>query len=153
MLMEIDPLSMRGSLVMTMAMISPSRRDVSPAEQLRRSPRLVLPRFRLETAALHPEIFLMIFSRAKDTLYQKMGIRGLAGGPRGTGVPRGVGRALHPRGQEVAPSGAFFAQYFYYIPKPTFVEFQDFWSCAEQVSNICSFSSPEFQLSAFSLFV
>ena len=44
MLMEIDPLSMRGSLVMTMVMISPSRRDVSPAEQLRRRPRLVSPR-------------------------------------------------------------------------------------------------------------
>ena len=37
MLMEIDPhpLSMRGSMVMTMVMISPSRRDVSLAEQLR----------------------------------------------------------------------------------------------------------------------
>ena len=31
-LMEIDPLLMRGSLVMTMVMISPSRRDVSPVE-------------------------------------------------------------------------------------------------------------------------
>ena len=44
MLMEIDPLPMRGSLVMTMAMIFPSRREVSPAEQLRQSPRLVPPR-------------------------------------------------------------------------------------------------------------
>ena len=35
MLMEIDPLPLRGSLVMTMVMISSSRRDVSPAEQLR----------------------------------------------------------------------------------------------------------------------
>ena len=34
MLMEIDPLPMRGSLVMTMVMISPSQREVSPAEQL-----------------------------------------------------------------------------------------------------------------------
>ena len=68
MLMKIDPLSMRGSMVVTMATISPSRRDVSPAEQLHRSPRLVLPRFRLEMAALHPESFLMIFSRAKDTI-------------------------------------------------------------------------------------
>ena len=41
MLMEIDPLLMRGSLVMTMVMISPSWREVSLAEQLRRSPRLV----------------------------------------------------------------------------------------------------------------
>jgi len=65
---EIDPVLMRGSMVMTMATISPSRRDVFPAEQLHQSPRLVPPRFRLETAALHPESFLMIFSRAKDTI-------------------------------------------------------------------------------------
>ena len=47
MLMEIGPLPMRGALVMTMVMISPSEREVSPAEQLRQSLRLVLPRFRL----------------------------------------------------------------------------------------------------------
>ena len=41
MLMEIGPLPMRGALVMTMEMISPSGREVSPAEQLRQSPRLV----------------------------------------------------------------------------------------------------------------
>ena len=35
----------------------------------------------------------------------------------------------------------------------TFVEFQDFWSCAEYVSNIYSFSSLESQLLAFSLFM
>ena len=61
MLMEIDPLPMRGSLVM----ISPSRREVSPAEQLRQSPRLVLPRFRLVAAEFHPVSLLMIFSRVK----------------------------------------------------------------------------------------
>ena len=37
------PLPMRGALVMTMAMIFPSQREVSPAEQLCRSPRLVPP--------------------------------------------------------------------------------------------------------------
>ena len=68
MFMEIDFLSMRGSMVMTMAMISPSGRDVSPAEQLRWSPRLVLPRFRLEATALHPESFIMIFSISKHTI-------------------------------------------------------------------------------------
>ena len=68
MLMEIDPLSMRGSMMMTMVTISPSRRDVSLAEKLRRSPRLVLPKFRLETAALPPESFLLIFSRSKHTI-------------------------------------------------------------------------------------
>ena len=61
MLMEIDPLPMRGSLVMTMAMISPSRKEVSLAEQLRQSPRLVPPRFRLVAAEFRPERLLLIF--------------------------------------------------------------------------------------------
>ena len=61
MLMEIDPLPMRGSLVMTMVMISPSRREVSPAEQLRRSPRLVPPRFRLMAVEFRLVSLLMIF--------------------------------------------------------------------------------------------
>ena len=68
MLMEIDPLPMRGSLVMMMVMISPSRREVSPAEQLCRSPRLVPPRFRLVAAEFLPVSFLMIFSRTKDLI-------------------------------------------------------------------------------------
>ena len=46
----------------------PLRRDVSPAEQLRRSPRLVLPRFRLDTAVLRPESFLLVFFRSKHTI-------------------------------------------------------------------------------------
>ena len=61
MLMEIDPLPMRGSLVMTMAMFSPSQREVSPIEQLRQSPRLVPPRFRLVAAEFRPVILLIIF--------------------------------------------------------------------------------------------
>ena len=61
MLMEIDPLPMIGSLVMAMEMISPSRREVSSVEQLRQSPRLVLPRFRLMAAVFRPESFLLIF--------------------------------------------------------------------------------------------
>ena len=85
MLMEIDPLPMRGSLVMTLVMISPSRREVSLAEQLRQSPRLVPPRFRLVAAEFRPVSLLMIFSRAKDLIYPKMGTRGLPGGPRGRG--------------------------------------------------------------------
>ena len=60
MLMEIDPLPIRGSLVMTMAMISPSRREVSPKEQLHRSSRLVPPRFHLVAAEFLPESLLMI---------------------------------------------------------------------------------------------
>ena len=68
MLMEIDLLPMRGSLVMTMVMISPSRREVSPAEQLCQSPRLIPPRFRLVAVESRPESLLMIFSRTKDLI-------------------------------------------------------------------------------------
>ena len=65
MLMEIDPLPMKGSLVMMMVMISPSRREVSSAEQLCRSSRLVPQRFRLVAAEYRPVSLPMIFSRAK----------------------------------------------------------------------------------------
>ena len=65
MFMDIDPLQMRGSLVMTMVLISPSQREVSPAEQLRRSPRLVPPRFRLVAVEFRPVILLMIFFRVE----------------------------------------------------------------------------------------
>ena len=65
MLMEIDPLPVRGSLVMTMVMISPSRREVSRTEQLRQSPRLVSPRFYLVAAEFRPVSLPMIFSRVK----------------------------------------------------------------------------------------
>ena len=65
MLMEIVPLPMRGSLVMTLVMISPSRREVSLAEQLCQSPRLVSPRFRLVAAEFRPVSLPMIFSRRK----------------------------------------------------------------------------------------
>ena len=65
MLMEIDPLPMRGSLVMMMVMIPPSRREVSLAEQLHGSPRLVPPRFRLVAAEFRPVSLPTIFSRVK----------------------------------------------------------------------------------------
>ena len=48
MLMKIGLPKMRGVLVMTIASISPSRREVSPAESLRRRAKVLLPKFRLE---------------------------------------------------------------------------------------------------------
>ena len=65
MFMEIDPLPMRGSLVMTLVMISPSRREVSPPEQLCQSPRLVPPRFFLVVVEFRPVSLPTIFSRVK----------------------------------------------------------------------------------------
>ena len=76
-----------------------------------------------------------------------MGIGGPPGGPLGRGRAPTLMDRVWP------PSGTSCAQYFIYILKMTSVKFQDFWSYAEQVSNICSFSSPEFQLLAFSLFM
>ena len=65
MLMEIALPKMGELLVMMMTMISPSGREVSPAESLCRRAKVLLPKFRLETAALRPESPLLIFSRSK----------------------------------------------------------------------------------------
>ena len=94
MLMEIDPLPIRGSMVMMMVTISPSQRDVSPAEQLRRSPRLVQPRFRLETEALRPESFLMIFPGRKTPYTRRWASGGFQVAHEAGGAPRGVRHAL-----------------------------------------------------------
>ena len=95
MMMEIDPLPMRGSLVMTMAMISPSRREVSPAEQLCWSPRLVQPRFRLVAAEFRPESLLLIFFSDKRLHIAEDGHRRPARGPTRQGARPG-GRACPP---------------------------------------------------------
>ena len=61
MLMKIGLPKMIGLLVMMMASISPSRREVPPAESLRWRAKVLLPKFRLKTAALRPESPLLIF--------------------------------------------------------------------------------------------
>ena len=65
MLMEIALPKMGELLVMTMTMIFPSGREVPSAESLRRRAKVLLPKFRLETAALYPESSHLIFSRSK----------------------------------------------------------------------------------------
>ena len=61
MLMEIALPKMRECLVMIMTIISPFGREVPPAESLRRRAKVLLPKFRLETAVLLPESPLLIF--------------------------------------------------------------------------------------------
>ena len=52
--------------VSTVASVFPSGREVPPAESLRQRAKVFLPKFRLETAKLHPESPLLIFfSRSK----------------------------------------------------------------------------------------
>ena len=86
MLMEIALPKMGELLVMMMTttMISPFRREVPPAESLHRRAKVFLPKFRLEMAVLHPECPLLIFSRSKDLMYQKMGTGGGLGWPQPT---------------------------------------------------------------------
>ena len=105
MLMEIDSLLMRGSWVMTMVMSSPSRTEGAPVEQLRRSPRLVLPRFRLKTATLRLESFLLNFFQAKTHHIVEDGHRRAIRGAHEAGgaPPTLVDRVW-------APSGTFIAQ-------------------------------------------
>ena len=124
MLTKIDPLPLRGSMVLTMVMISPSRRDVSPVEQLRQSPRLVPPRFCLVAAVFRPQSFLMIFSRVKDYIAEDGHRRPAKGPTRQERAPTLVAGGW-------PPSGTSCAQYFLYILEITSVKFQDFWSCAE----------------------
>ena len=123
MLMEIGPLPMRGALVM----ISPSRREVSPAEQLRQSPRLVPPR----GGGVSSRKLAYDFSSDERLHIAEDGHRRPARGPTRQGARLGVGRAPHPRGQGVGPLWYFLRSVFLLIPKITSVEFQDFWSCVE----------------------
>ena len=116
MLMEIDPLPMRGSLVM----ISPSQREVSPAEQLRWSPRLVPPRFRLVAVVFHPENLLMVFFQGKRLHIAEDGHRRPARGPTRQGARPGGRTRSHPRGQGVGPLWYFLRSVFFINSKNNF---------------------------------
>ena len=72
MLMKIGLPKMGGLLVMMMTMISPFGREVPPAESLRWRAKVLLPKFRLETAALHPESHLLIFFLGQTDLYTRI---------------------------------------------------------------------------------
>ena len=60
-LMDIALPKMGELLVMMMTMISPSGREVPPAESLCRREKVLLPKFRLETAALCTESDLLFY--------------------------------------------------------------------------------------------
>ena len=65
MLMEIALPKMGELLVMMMTMISPSGREVPSAESLRLRAKVLWPKFRLVTEALHPESPYPLFSMSK----------------------------------------------------------------------------------------
>ena len=65
MLMEIALPKMGELLVMMMTMISPSGREVPPAESLHQRAKVLLLKFHLETVTLRLESPPVIFSRSK----------------------------------------------------------------------------------------
>ena len=123
---------MRGLLVMTMALISPSGREVPRRNRSVGGQKCSCPKFRLETAVFHPESPLLIFSRSKYLKYEKMGT---GGGPRWPqpirASPRGPGAPWWVVPTWLAPSGSFLLQYYLLNTKIISVKFQLHWSCAE----------------------
>ena len=105
-LMEIALPKMGELLVMMMTMISPSGREVPPAESLRRRAKVLLPKFRLEMAALRPERPLLIFLGQND-LYTRRWAPEV-----GLGEHNPPGSAQVGCAHLVAPSGVYWLQYF-----------------------------------------
>ena len=115
---------------MTMAMISTSGREVSPAEQPRQNPRLAPPRFRLMAAEFRPEKLLLIFFLDERLHIGEDDHRRATRGPTRQGA-RPRGGAPHPREKGVGPLVFIFGEDFSLFIIRCSVEFQDFWSCAE----------------------
>ena len=98
-------------------------RIISPAEQLRQSPRLVPPR----GGGVSSEKMAYDFFAGRKTPYrQRWASEGHQRVHKAGGTPRGVGRAPTLVDGGWPPSGISSAQYFLLIPKITFMEFQDF---------------------------
>ena len=131
MLMEIDPLPMRGSLGMTMVMISPPRGKF-PRQN---SSAGALDWFRQGSASwwrsLFPKACLLFYLGRKTSYIRRWELEGHQGAHKAGGRAKAVGRAPTLVARVWAPSGTSFAQYFLYILEITAVKFQDFWSCAE----------------------
>ena len=103
MLMEISLPKMGELLVMMMTMISPSGREVPPAESLRRRAKVLLPKFHLEMAALHPESPSLFFL-GQDDLYTRRGAPEVGrGGHNPPGRASGAWRAQVGCAHLVAP--------------------------------------------------
>ena len=126
MLMEIGPLPMRGALVMMMAMISPSQREVSPAEQLRQSPRLVPPR----GGGVSSEKMAYDFFSIEKLHIVEDGHQRATRGPTRQGARPGGRAGPHPRGQGVAPLWNFLLSVFFIYSENDFREVSGLWSCA-----------------------
>ena len=98
MLMDIALPKMVELLVMTMVMISPSLKEVFPAEQLRQSPRLIPPRFPPRGGGVSSRKLAHEFFQDKTLHIAEDGHRRATRGPKRQGACSvGVG-APHPHG-------------------------------------------------------
>ena len=112
MLMEIALPKIGELFVMMMTMISPSGREVPPAELLRRRAKVLLPKLRLETAALRPECPSLFFLGQND-LYTRRGAPEVGrGGHNPPGRAWGAWRAQVGCAHLVAPLWCLFAPIF-----------------------------------------
>src|SRR6187399_2940271 len=102
MLKKIALPKMGELLVMTAVMISPSRREVSPAEQLCRSPRLVSASVPPRDGGVWSQKPPYDFFQVKTPHIGDDEHWGAFGGPTRQGA------RPHPRGQQVAPLVVFF---------------------------------------------
>ena len=93
MLMEIGPPTMGRILVMTIDSISPSQREVSSMESPHRRAKVLLPKFRLETATLHPESPILIIFLGQKTLCTRRWALEVGQGPH------------YPPGRTLVPNG------------------------------------------------
>jgi len=147
MLMKIGPPTMSGSFVMSTALISPSRREVSLTESLRRRAKVLLPRFRLETAVLHPKTFLLIF-------LGQMASYSIRWAPEAFQVPhKSEGARPQACGCLVGPPLMFLFPIFFIYSKIILYQF----SCHLELWRIGAYdialSNQEFQLLTISLFM
>ena len=117
MLMRMMISTMIGVLVMMNAWISPSRREVSPAESLRRRAKVLLPWFRLETAAESPKSVLLIFSRVKASYRRTASAVDLCGPHKPGWRALGGGRAPRSCGPIKSLVRYFFLPVFFIYSK------------------------------------
>ena len=78
---------------------------------------MLLPNFRLEMAALHPESLLLIFSRENGLIYQKMGTGDWPGAPQATRARLGGGAPWCLVCTSWVPSAVSYYCIFSNIPK------------------------------------
>ena len=107
-------------VMMMMMMISPSGREVSPAESLRWRAKVLLPRFRLETAHFVPKVLSLFFLGQNDLYTRRWAPEVGRGGQHPPGRAWASWRAQVGCAHLVAPLWYLFAPIFlkYSIKNP-----------------------------------